>query len=88
MNKFVIIACVLGLVGCDKPPVKEDQTNNKEFSIATLFSHDNCTVYRFWDAGSRHYFVKCSNTAQTISQQSCGKNCTRDENISTEGGSQ
>ena len=52
-----------------------------EHEVELLFTKDGCSVYRFFDIGDRKYFVDCAGrTMQTIS---CGKNCTRGEEIDT-----
>jgi hypothetical protein len=69
---------------CDKVPEETSQTSNPNVQAEKLFTHDGCTVYRFYDGGRNHYFSKCDNAkSQTISQQSCGKHCVRDEVVSS-----
>lgn len=83
---FTLLAVVL-VAGCAKDPVAISSSTNPEVPIANLFTHEGCTVYRFVDDGWYHYFAKCVDSAETISQKTstCGKNCfyTRDENIRT-----
>lgn len=75
-------------VGCAKDPEKVERSTNPKVAVATLFTHDGCTVYRFEDGGRDHYFARCGDKAETISPKttSCGKGCvsTRDENIRTD----
>lgn len=75
-------------VGCAKDPEKVELSTNPKVAVATLFTHDGCTVYRFEDVGRDHYFARCGDKAETISPKttSCGKGCvsTRDENIRTD----
>lgn len=56
---------------------------------AVVSSADGCTVYRFYDNGSWHYFTKCGGTVTTTKNytESCGKGCSqsRTENMTTEG---
>lgn len=74
-------------VGCTKHPEKVESSTNPNVAVATLFTHDGCTVYRFEDGGRDHYFARCGEKAETISPKttSCGKSCisTLDENIRT-----
>lgn len=76
--KYALLLAVTLLAACSKEPVAQSQTDNPKITVATLFKHDGCTVYRFIDAGA-HYFVKCEKTQAVLEQhtESCGKNCTR-----------
>lgn len=82
--KIVSLAVfVVLLSGCDKRAEEVRQSSNPNVPVETLFKHDGCTVYRFYDGGRDHYFSKCEGLqTQTIAGQSCGKNCYRDEVIS------
>ncbi len=84
------LIALLCLQGCGaKDPVSVSGTSNGDVKVATLFEHDGCTTYRFYDAGDYHYYVKCAESKKvtTISTktESCWKNCvhTYDENIGT-----
>ena len=56
---------------------------------AVVSSADGCTVYRFFDKSSWHYFTKCGGTVTTTKNytEGCGKGCSqsRTENMTTEG---
>lgn len=52
------------LAACSKDPIATAQTDNKDYVVETLFTKDDCTVYRFKDRGYYRYFVKC-NTGQS-----------------------
>jgi hypothetical protein len=56
---------------------------------AVVSSADDCTVYKFYDNGSWHYFTKCGGTVTTTKNytENCGKGCSRSrtENMTTEG---
>ena len=75
------IAAALALAGCGQA---ESQEEAGDFTVAKLFTHDGCTVYRFRD-GYMRYFVRCENAATSSTQwrETCGKNCTRDVQIPT-----
>ena len=80
---------ILALPACyvPQPPVTSSRSNNPEISVQTLFTHDGCTVYRFFDAGY-HYYARCDAahaTVATMSTVSCGRNCRRQEDIATVG---
>ena len=81
--KYLLMLSVLFLMSCGTDPVNTKATNNPDVNVSLLFEHDGCKVFRFWDR-TYHYYVVCSKAnAQTLSQESCGKNCTRDEEITT-----
>lgn len=75
MKTFVIILSGLLLLGCKEPPQTTERVGN--FKVETLFTHDGCTVYRFYDDRTV-YFTKCDGKKDnTFYNESCGKNCTR-----------
>ena len=78
--------CIL-LTACDQPqqePVAVERTSNG-YEIKKLFSHEDCTVYRFYDGGYDRYFTKCQGAAADTSwKEGCGKNCSRKQSITTE----
>lgn len=71
-----LLLAILILSSCEKDPIAVYQTENKEFGVAHLFTHDGCSVYRFKD-GNYHYFTNCKGESLTTISESCGKNCTR-----------
>lgn len=79
MKKLITILVLLIIGGCRKDPVSTKQTNNSQFVVEELFTHDNITVYRFYDNGRAVYF--CKDWTKTTS--SCGKNCTYDVRVET-----
>jgi hypothetical protein len=56
---------------------------------AAVSSADGCTVYKFYDNSSWHYFTKCGGSVTTTKNytENCGKGCSRSrtENMTTEG---
>ncbi|HET7371857.1 MAG TPA: DUF4884 domain-containing protein [Gemmatimonadaceae bacterium] len=81
--RAIILLLAIAVSGCLATPVSSSPTNNQDIDVQQLFTHEGCTVYRFRDGGY-HYYVRCAQgVAQTMSPQSCGKNCVRDEAIST-----
>jgi hypothetical protein len=82
--RTLILLFAIVSTACVSAPVSSSPTNNQAIDVEQLFTHEGCTVYRFRD-GPYHYYVRCDNgTAQTISPQSCGKNCVRDEIVPTQ----
>jgi hypothetical protein len=83
MLKRTLFVLVLATAGCHASAVAESPTNNAELEVQVLFTHDGCTVYRFFDVGA-HYYVRCNGAPpETMSRVSCGKNCSRPEAIPT-----
>lgn len=78
MKYFQMILLSILLSSCEdrgQPVSITDAADN--FNVEKIFKKDNCTVYRFYDSGN-HYFTDCGETMSTVS---CGKHCTRQENI-------
>lgn len=78
-----LLIVLLMIVGCSKKPVSTEQTNNNEFQVELLFTHDGCKVFRFYDGYTR-YFTNCDSTSWT---EGCGKGCTRPVEIQNNKGS-
>lgn len=79
--RMLIAAAAVVLAGCGEKPVSTAPTDNAAIKVERLFDHDGCTVYRFYDAGTR-YFVKCrdgSTRTEWSESYPCGKSmCRRD----------
>lgn len=73
--RYILITLIF--TSCNGEPLYTSQTNNEEFQVEKLFTYDSITVYRFKDGTRSHYFTK----NETMSLQSCGKNCIYNENI-------
>jgi hypothetical protein len=69
------------LAGCTNDPVSTARTDNNQVPVDKLFTHEGCTVYRFFDGGRNHYYSDCRGS--TMSHFNCGKGCTRDEEVPT-----
>jgi Domain of unknown function (DUF4884) len=70
------ILIIIFITSCYKAPIAIHQTQNKEFGVEHLFTHDGCSVYRFKD-GLYHYFTNCKGEALITRTEPCGKGCTR-----------
>lgn len=83
MKKMIILAlAALALSGCEKAAESTVMTGSEgDFKVARLFTVDDCTAYRFYDNGRAIYYTNCSG--QVNSKYSCGKNCTREDVVST-----
>lgn len=85
MKNLILLSFLLLLVaGCARQP-NGATVHQGEFSIAELFSHDGCKVYRFYDGGRNHYFSRCDQATDSsvMSTQSCGKGCGRSVTVPT-----
>lgn len=78
MTKTLIILAVALLTGCFKP-AETSTSAGREFVVDKLFTHEGCTVYRFYDGGNSRYYTNCQGS--TTWREGCGKNCTRDMDI-------
>jgi hypothetical protein len=66
-------------------PVATSPSNNSNIEVQTLFTHDGCTVFRFFDAGY-HYYARCDGahaSVATMSNVTCGRHCVRQEEVKT-----
>ena len=84
---FVIGLGFLGLQAMFGP---SDEQRARDRVPAVVSSADGCTVYKFYDNSSWHYFTKCGGSTVTTTKnytESCGKNCSRPrtESLTTEG---
>ena len=89
---FVLIACLFilaGFVFLQAMFGPSDEQRARDRVPAVVSSADDCTVYRFYDNGSWHYFTKCGGTVTTTKNytENCGKGCSRSrtESMTTEG---
>ena len=62
MNKTLIILAVALLAGCSKQ-AETSTAVGAEFVVDKLFTHEGCTVYRFYDGGNARYYTNCGSTA-------------------------
>lgn len=85
MKKLLLILAVAAIAGCDsRMPVSTSQsTDNPQYEISELFTHNGITVYRF-DDGREVYFTSRGDTSYNYTQ-SCGKNCTQTHQLQTLG---
>jgi hypothetical protein len=77
----------LAVAGCfHNNALHTTQTENPDFVVDHLFTHDGCDVYRFTD-NHPVYYVNChgqgGDTASTDQSISCGRGCTRSETVVT-----
>lgn len=77
MKTVLAIIAFTILAGCSKP-AETSTAVGVEFVVDKLFTHEGCTVYRFYDGGTR-YFTNCQGSTSWTEQ--CGKGCTRQVGI-------
>lgn len=69
---------IAALTGCAREAEKSAQAG-RDFQVDTLFTHEGCTIYRFWDGGYSRYFTNCSGS--TVYEQYYGKGQRRPDGI-------
>lgn len=81
MKRLIFLIFAAALAGCMKDPEAVTHAGVGGFEVGRLFTHEGCTVYRFYDGGSARYFANCNGSAETSWDRavSCGKGCTRVE---------
>ena len=77
MKALLAVLALTVLAGCSKP-AETSTAVGVEFTVDKLFTHEGCTVYRFYDGGTR-YFTNCQGSTSWTEQ--CGKGCTRQVGI-------
>lgn len=77
MKTLLAVLALTVIAGCSKP-AETSTAVGAEFVVDRLFTHEGCTVYRFYDGGNARYYTNCGSTAWT---QQCGKGCVRQEGI-------
>lgn len=84
MKRIALIAMLaLAITGCTKDAERTEIRGAGGFEVQTLFTHEGCTVYRFYD-DRRVYFVKCENgDARTSEEHMEGKVLIRND-VNTE----
>lgn len=77
--KILLTVFFLALAaGCSKP-AETSTAVGVEFVVDKLFTHEGCTVYRFYDGGGARYFTNCQGSTNWT--EHCGKGCTRQVGI-------
>ncbi len=59
LKTFALILIGLVLAACEKSPVSTSKSSNPEVTVALLFEHDGCRIYRFTDVGKKLYYAQC-----------------------------
>ena len=77
MKTLLAVLALTVFAGCSKP-AETSTAVGVEFTVDKLFTHEGCTVYRFYDGGTR-YFTNCQGSTSWTEQ--CGKGCTRQVGI-------
>ena len=68
MKTLLAVLALTVIAGCSKP-AETSTAVGAEFVVDRLFTHEGCTVYRFYDGGNARYYTHCGSTAWT---QPCG----------------
>ena len=70
MKKVIAITAALLIAACGKTPERSDTVGVQGvFVVDTLFTHEGCTVYRFYDEGRARYFTNCGGVSSTYTTQ-------------------
>jgi len=80
MKTLLLLLLTVSCAGEGIPTSQNGALGN--FNVQRLFETEGCVVYRFYDARYR-YFTNCNGAVNYSA--SCGKNCTRNEEIPTTG---
>ena len=84
MKRIALIAVLgLAITGCTKDPERVNTAGAGGFQVNTLFTHEGCTVYRFYDARTV-YYVKCENGSARTSEEHMEGKVTVQNSVSTE----
>lgn len=68
MKRLLLIAALLTLAGCKDSRPESTATVGNGAEVARLFTHDGCTVYRFYDRGHYRYFTNCSGSTMSVAR--------------------
>lgn len=66
MKRRLLIAALLALAGCERARHESTATVGNGAEVSRLFTHDGCTVYRFFDRGQYRYFTNCSGSTMSV----------------------
>lgn len=86
MRCAIMLAAAFALSACARPVSESDKARVENgFQVAKLFTHDGCTVYRFYDEGRSRYYVNCNGATLADHTVYCGKSClsTQTDEITT-----
>jgi hypothetical protein len=76
-RKATALLAVVFLTACNaRLPLSLSRTENPDYSVELLFTHDGCSVFRFSDGGYDRYFTNCHGS--TSWAETCGKSCHRE----------
>jgi hypothetical protein len=67
MKRYLLLFLPVFAASCiqQRPIVKEQSNNNKDYKVSYLFEYEGCKVYRFYDRGNEVYFTNCRGEAIT-----------------------
>lgn len=75
---IVVVVAAMSLSACNRRAEATASSTNPNYKVEQLFTYKGCTTYRFEDYYT-HYYTVCdgSATVRNETRVSCGKNCTR-----------
>ena len=83
MKRLLLLVLLAFGIGCQAPALNQADSNNAKVQVEHLVDVDGCTVYRFYDEGTPHYFARCPESTTVSNTRACGKGCVRQEEITT-----
>lgn len=79
---IAVLLAAIAVAGCQKASEQSAISGAGGFRVETLFTHEGCTLYRFWDARAI-YYSNCNGGTQW--DESVGKT-RQDFGVSTNKG--
>jgi hypothetical protein len=83
----VVLTSAFIVVGCMGKAEKSERVA-EDFKVETLFHHEGCTAFRFFDGGRAVYYIRCHSgrvSSQWVQPLMCGKTpCPRRYTVFTE----
>lgn len=79
IKTILVLFLICLATGCMKEPENVLETTNSNFNVSKLFTHENCTIFRFVDGGHLHYYVNCQDAILNQNAIYCGIGCVNTE---------
>lgn len=68
--RAAVLVFTLVLGACERTPINTVETDNPDVRLDVLFTHGDCTMYRFPDRTRLVYFSTCSDAfrSETVTE--------------------
>ena len=82
-RSLLVLSLAVLLAGCAADPQSTAASANSKVPVVRLTEFEDCVICRFYDAGHYRYMGRCASGAplSVSSYISCGKNCTRPDEL-------